>query len=331
MPGIHDENAPMSDYREPEATALVRRLDWNLLRTFVVVVEARGITRAADRLGLQQPTVSNALRRLEETLGRKLIDRSPGTFELTEAGRLLHEEAVAIHGSILRLGITMRDVTEQVSGHVRIAMASHVVCPLFDQVLADFRGAYPMASLSLDVTGSGLAIDDVLAQRASLAICLVKSPDPRLKYTMLYREFFGLYCGPTHPLFGRGREAPLDLRGHDWVSFTTDQMNDVLQPVTVLRALAAPEDRIVGTSTHLEEVRRMILAGLGIGPLPVHVARRDERDGLLWRLRTRREDPAIDVFVAENPLARKNRAEAALRRMLIEKIAATPLAERIYA
>jgi DNA-binding transcriptional LysR family regulator len=75
----------------------------------------------------------------------------------------------------------------------------------------------------------------------------------------------------------------------------------------------------------------MILAGLGIGPLPVHVARRDERDGLLWRLRTRREDPAIDVFVAENPLARKNRAEAALRRMLIEKIAATPLAERIYA
>jgi DNA-binding transcriptional LysR family regulator len=205
----------------------------------------------------------------------------------------------------------MRDVTEQVTGHVRIAMASHVVCPLFDQVLADFREAHPMASLSLDVTGSGAAVEDVLAQRASMAICLVKRPDPRLVYTMMYREFFGLYCGPTHPLFGRGREEPLDLRGHDWVSFTTDQMHDVLQPVTVLRALAAPEDRIVGTSTHLEEVRRMILAGLGIGPLPVHVARRDERDGLLWRLPRGSRDPSprapqpidVDMIVASNPRA----------------------------
>jgi DNA-binding MarR family transcriptional regulator len=86
MPDIHERNDLMGDETENRATALVRRLDWNLLRTFVVLVEAQGITRAAERLGLQQPTVSNALRRLEETLGRRLIDRSPGTFELTEAG-----------------------------------------------------------------------------------------------------------------------------------------------------------------------------------------------------------------------------------------------------
>ena len=58
-------------------------LDWNLLRTFVVVVEEGSITRAANRLLLQQPAVSMALKRLEQSVGHRLIDHSPGRFELT--------------------------------------------------------------------------------------------------------------------------------------------------------------------------------------------------------------------------------------------------------
>lgn len=314
-----------------DAARLARNLDWNLLRTFVAIVDAGGVTRAAQALGLQQPTISNALRRLEQTLGRRLIDRGPGRFEVTEAGRLLHREAVDIQGAILRLGVLMRDLTEQVTGHVRIAMVSHVVCPLFDQALADFREMHPLASLTLDVTGSQGAVDDAVAQRASLAICLMRKKHPKLAYTQMYREFFGLYCGPTHPLFGRMPRGAADLRGCDWVSFTTDQMNDVLHPVALLRARAAPDDRIVATSTNLEEVRRMIVAGLGIGPLPVHVARRDERDGLLWRLPPLTNPPALDVYVARDPGARRNRAEAALLDLLLARIAGSSIAERTYA
>ena len=44
-------------------------LDWNLLRTFMVVVEQQGVSRAADFLGLKQPTISSALKRLEQTTG----------------------------------------------------------------------------------------------------------------------------------------------------------------------------------------------------------------------------------------------------------------------
>src|SRR5690606_31953890 len=105
---------------------LARELDWNLLRTFVMLAEAGSVTAAAERLRLKQPTVSSALKRLETRLNRKLIDRSPGHFRLTEAGELLYREAVDIQGAILRLGTLMRDVTDQVRGHVRIAVASHV-------------------------------------------------------------------------------------------------------------------------------------------------------------------------------------------------------------
>ena len=54
---------------------LVRELDWNLLRTFVVLAESRSITEAAGKLRLAQPSVSTALKRLEARIDKKLIDK----------------------------------------------------------------------------------------------------------------------------------------------------------------------------------------------------------------------------------------------------------------
>jgi DNA-binding transcriptional LysR family regulator len=309
---------------------LARDLDWNLLRTFVVLAESRSVTEAAERLRLKQPTVSNALKRLEDRLGRRLIDRSPGHFRLTDAGKLLHREAIDIHGSILRLNTLMREVTDEVQGHVRVVMASHVVCPLFNSALTAFHTEHPLATLSLSVSASREAVAAVLAQRASFGLCLVRERSPKLEYRRLYREFFGLFCGPTHPLFGRTGLTISDLAGQPSVSFVTDQMNDALRPVTLMRAKADLDERIVGTSANLEEVRRMIVAGLGVGPLPLHVVRRDIEDGLLWRLPPYDDPPAIDVHVVWNPRANTNRAEQALLEMLLTRIDETPISERTY-
>jgi DNA-binding transcriptional LysR family regulator len=316
--------------RPDTAERLARQLDWNLLRTFVVLAESHSITEAAERLNLKQPSVSSALKRLEERLGKRLIHRSPGHFELTEAGRLLHREAVDIHGAILRLGTLIRDITDEVSGHVRIAVASHVISPVFNDALTSFHASYPRATLSIGVSASREAIAAVVARRASMAICLVHDRSPKLEYRRLYREYFGLFCGPTHPLFGRSGLTKSDLAGHSSVSFVTDQMSDALRPVALMRAEAELDDRIVGTSANLEEVRRMIIAGLGVGPLPVHVVRRDVEDGLLWQLPPYEAMPAIDVHVVWNPHAQTNRAEQALLDDLLLRIEKIPISERTY-
>ncbi|MBL4919362.1 LysR family transcriptional regulator [Szabonella alba] len=309
---------------------LARDLDWNLLRTFVVIADAGSITRAAEVLGLQQPSVSTALKRLEAHLDRKLIDRKPGHFQLTEAGRLLYDEAVDINGAILRIGTAIRKVQEEVQGHVNIAIASHVVCPLLNEALRDFHARHPAATLSIEVSASRDAIEKLLSRRVSFAICLVKDRNPRLEYRRLFREFFGLFCGPSHPLFGRQGLATTELAGQASVSFVTDQMNDALRPVTLMRAMAGLEDRVVGSSANLEEVRRMIVAGLGIGPLPLHVVREDVARGQLWRLPPYDDPPAIDVHVVWNARARMNRAETSLLTGLLEKIDQTPESDRIY-
>ncbi|WP_346433057.1 LysR family transcriptional regulator [Breoghania sp.] len=133
------------------AERLVRDLDWNLFGTFVVLARSHSVTEAAERLSLKQPTVSSALKRLEDRLGKRLINRKSGHFELTEAGKLLLREAVEIQGPILRLGTLMRDVADEVRGHVEIAMASHVVCPLFDETLRRFHEKHPLATLSVNI------------------------------------------------------------------------------------------------------------------------------------------------------------------------------------
>lgn len=312
------------------AERLARDLDWNLLRTFLVLAGARSVTEAAERLSLKQPSVSSALKRLEDRLGKRLIDRKPGRFELTAAGKLLYQETIDIHGAILRLGTVIRDVEDEVSGHVRVAMASHVVSPLFDATLTAFHARHRRATLSIDVMASRDAIADVAASRASFAVCLVMERSPRLEYRRLFREHFGLFCGPSHPFFGRTGLAMADLAGLPSVSFVTDQMDDALRAVAVMRAEAQLDARIVGTSPNLEEVRRMIIAGLGIGPLPIHVVREDVAMGRLWRLPPYDNPPAVDVHVVWNPNARTNRAEAAMLAELIEQIDATPMEQRIY-
>ncbi|HKJ95238.1 MAG TPA: LysR family transcriptional regulator [Gammaproteobacteria bacterium] len=305
----------MTDHQE---TARERRsFDWNLLHTFMVIVQEGSITRAANRLLYRQPTVSNALKRLEDQLGKRLVDRSRGRFELTEHGTTLYRECEEICGSIGRLGQLLEDDGAELTGHLDICMASHVVFPPLDATLASFHARHPEVTLNIEVATSSHVTQSVLAKEATLGICLVSERHPRLDYRLLFREHFGFFCGPRHRLFGRRRLGLDQLREESFVSFKTDRLTDALRPVAMLRARLDLHGPIVGTSSNLEEVRRMITAGLGIGPLPIHVVERDIRAGLLWRLPPYQDPPAIDIYLVTNPRARHSRAEGLFLDLLL--------------
>ncbi len=308
----------------------VAQLDWNLLRSFVVIVEAGSITAAARRLLRGQPAISLALKRLEEALGTRLIHRGQGQFTLTEAGRALYQECADLYGGVARLPDLAARAEAEISGQVSIALATHVETPLLDNLLRDTHAAHPRVRFRLRTATSaevGRAVQD---RTASFGICLVNRQNPDLDYAVLYREFFGFYCGPDHPLFGQSGLTLDDLRGRDAVAFETDDLNDSLRPVALLRRQSALDQTVVGRSSQLEEVRRMILCGLGIGALPVHVAARDEAQGILWRLPPYDDPPAIDIYLVTNPRKRLNRAEALMIDQLQKAIATTPLPSRTY-
>jgi DNA-binding transcriptional LysR family regulator len=320
----------MQNPRADLSEKFVGELDWNLLRTFVIIVQEGGITAAAHRLLLRQPTVSQALQRLEGRLGARLIERGRGVFRVTAAGRELYRECVGIYGSIARLADVATAASQTITGNVHISLASHVITPLLDDTIAAFHAAHPGATYRIKIETSADVARSVQEGTASLGICLVNKRLPQLDYQMIYREFFGFFCGPAHPLFGRKGLRLEDLRGLAAVSFDTDYVGDALRPVALLRRQYELGQPVVGQSPHLEEVRRMVLCGLGIGPLPIHVMERDVRDGLLGRLPPYRNPPAIDIYLVTNPKRGRNRAEAGFIAALRRRIADTPVAQRTY-
>ncbi|MBK8438078.1 MAG: LysR family transcriptional regulator [Rhodobacter sp.] len=309
---------------------LARDLDWNLLRVFLALAEAGSVTGAAERLSLKQPSVSAALKRLEARVQIRLIDRARGHFALTAAGERMLAEALEVRAAILRLADRMAQVEGQVTGHVTIALASHVVSPLFDATLAAFHRDHPAATLTLEVMASRDALATVAARRASLALCLMSALPPGVKAAPFYRESFGLFCGRPHPLYGRRDLAEADLSGLPAVSFQTDREGDVLETVTALRRRLGLGDRVTGSSANLEEVRRLIELGIGVGPLPLHVVAADVEAGRLWQLPPYTDLPTVDVFLCHAPALRMNPAEAALLARLQEALARTPFADRTY-
>lgn len=311
-------------------TKFVFQLDWNLLRTFLVIAEEQSITLAAHRLLRGQPSVSLALKRLETELGCRLVDRGHGTFRLTAAGRRLYTECSEMFGGVGRLPEALREAVNEISGEIRILLASHVVTPLLDNELKALSRDHPKIRFNIRIDTSVRVVQAVRERTASFGICLVNRRFQDVEYDLLYREFFGFYCGPSHPLFGRKNLKMSDLHNFPAVSFDTEDINDALRPVALLRSKWGLDYEIVGRSSQLEEVRRMIECGMGIGSLPIHVMERDVASGRLWRLPPYESPPAVDIFLVTNPAKRLNRAEELMIRRLKQAIEEIPLPDRTY-
>ncbi|TIL60579.1 MAG: LysR family transcriptional regulator [Mesorhizobium sp.] len=308
----------------------VWEIDWNLLRTFTIIVQEGSLTAAGDKLSLSQPTISNALRRLEDHMACRLVDRSSNYFRVTPAGETLYEECMAMFTIVAGLPELMEQDRNQVAGYVEMAFASHVDCPFLDIFLADFHKAHPRITFSTTVSSSHAAAEAVRNNEAVLGIFLAQEKLEELEYTLLYREHFGFFCGPTHPLFEQRIEGFDALRILDYVSFTTDDVSGPLASIAELRRREQLRGQIVGRFTNLEEVKRLIKAGFGFGPLPIHVVAAEIEVRQLWQLPPYENPPSVDVYLVTKRHTRRTRAQSVFVDALLAAIRATPLEKRTY-
>lgn len=305
-------------------------LDWNLLRTFIVVVEQHGISKAADFLGLKQPTISAALKRLEQHTGQVLIIRKPNEFSVTRAGQVLYTECAKIFGSVSQLPSLLDVAHAELRGHLSIATTSHVISDHFDDFLNRFTNAHPNVTYSFSVSESEDVETTVSQNRASLGICLLAKPPENLETLVLYREYFGLYCGARHPLFKVRDIDPKDLEGEPFVAFQTEAEGGPLAATSRLRSRLKLANSWRGVSSSLNEIRRMIMANIGIGALPVHVAKQDVEAGRLRQLPPYDELPLVNINLISNPTRRQSDAEATFLTACIAELSAIDIRERTY-
>jgi DNA-binding transcriptional LysR family regulator len=145
------------------------------LRYFVAVAEEGHITRAAERLGIQQPPLSQQIRALEAELNVQLFRRKPRGVELTQAGEALFAEAQAILRQIEHAVTATRRTARGEAGRIGLGFTSSASFhPFVPQAIRDYRETHPLVALSLEESGTGELVEALLAERLDAAF--VRSP-----------------------------------------------------------------------------------------------------------------------------------------------------------
>ena len=151
---------------------MTRNLDLTSLRSFVAVADAGGVTRAAGFLNLTQSAVSMQLKRLEESLGIPLLDRSARTIGLTPIG----EQLLSYARRMLELNdeVYGRLTATDYEGEITLGVPHDIIYPAIPKVLARFSQAYPRLRVKLLSSNTNL----LKAQHARGEVDLILTTEP---------------------------------------------------------------------------------------------------------------------------------------------------------
>jgi DNA-binding transcriptional LysR family regulator len=147
------------------------------LRYFVAVAEEGHVTRAAERLGMQQPPLSKQIKAIEREIGVQLFYRRPRGVELTDAGRAFFDDARATLANLDDAFETARRAARGEQGRISVGYSSSVAfLPLVPRVVREFRGTFPRVSVTLTEAFPGDIVDRV--QNGQIDVAFIRRPIP---------------------------------------------------------------------------------------------------------------------------------------------------------
>ena len=184
------------------------------LRYFLAVAREENMTRAAEQLHLTQPTLSKALKALEEELGKKLFTRHSFSIRLTDEGVLLRnraEDLVSMADKITREFVTLDDIT---GGDIYLGLAESYQIRTLARAIKEFRGQYP--DLRYHITsGDTEQVTEKLDQGLLDFSVLAEMPDVSKYESLVFprADVWGLVFPADDPLAAKKAVTADDLMG----------------------------------------------------------------------------------------------------------------------
>ncbi|WP_295046849.1 LysR family transcriptional regulator [uncultured Paracoccus sp.] len=219
------------------------------LEMFLAVAKERHFGRAAESLGLTQPTLSAGIKQLEEQLGVLLIFRGSRFGGLTPEGQSALIWARRIVGDTRQLRDEMRATRHGLSGQLRIAVIPTALT-WAARISARFGAAHPNVGITILSRTSVeiLQMIDDLTVDAGISY-LDNEPLGRVSTVSLYDERYMLVCAADSPLAGMDRIGWADLAGHRLCLLTSDMQNRRIINRNLLEAGVPPQATVESSST----------------------------------------------------------------------------------
>lgn len=236
------------------------------LKYLVALADTGHFGKAAERSFVSQPTLSAQLKKLEEFLGVKLVERQPKNVQLTEVGKQVVVRARRMLDEGDAIVALARNNTDPFAGRLKLGLIPTVGPYLLPRVMQKIRKALPQLSLMLYEHQTEALLKRLRDGDIDLGIMALPAPLDGLESRALYDEAFTIALPHRHPLAAKSALKVQDLKGHTLLLLEDghclrDQALEVCSRVDVREA----EDF---RATSLETLRQMVVAGLGITLLP---------------------------------------------------------------
>ncbi|MDN7673687.1 LysR family transcriptional regulator [Burkholderia oklahomensis] len=254
-------------------------LDLRLIRVFVAVADAGGVSVAQSTLNVSQPTISTQLSTLETRVGFRLCERGRSGFRLTAKGERFYALAKQLYAAVDAFSSEARHMDKTLVGTLAIGLIGHT--PISENArisdaIARFRRRDEAVRFVISVRPPGELEERLLSGDVQIAIGYFWHRVPTLEYTPLFVERQVAYCGRGHPLFRRaGRLAPSSVADFEW-AWRTYPLPEA--------ALSTTPAKVTAQADNMEAVALLILSGHHLGYLPRHFAAPYVKQGLLKAL-----------------------------------------------
>lgn len=187
------------------------------LHYFMAVCEELHFTKAAEKLGISQPTLSQQIRVLEDELGMPLFDRIGKKIVVTEAGSLLFSYATEMFTTLQNVKDAINDLQELQSGQISVGIMPSDLDYRITQLVIDFHQKFP--KVKLKILASIDIMRQVLENEVDIGIGTNVEPDDRLVIIPLRREEYVLTVSQEHPLANQTAITIAELKGLPMVMY----------------------------------------------------------------------------------------------------------------
>lgn len=246
-------------------------MDLRHLRYFTAVAEEQHITRAAERIGIQQPPLSQQIKMLEVELGVQLLRRKPRGVELTAAGQVLYHDACAILDEVEAAVARVQRTARGEQGKIALGYTSSAPFhPFVPDVIRAFTENYPLVALELEESGTQEMVDALRSERLDAAFIRSPVSDAEgLSIHPLTSEEMLMALPEAHPLASTaGHISMEELSGEAMVLYRRKAAPGLYDAIISACHGAGFTPAIVQEVPRIISTLNLVAAGLGITLVP---------------------------------------------------------------
>lgn len=250
---------------------MTQSIELRHLRYFLALADELHFGRAAARLGIAQPPLSQQIQRLERLLGTRLFDRTSRRVQLTDAGRAFRVEAERVLTATEAAVAAARRAGKGESGELRVAFAATVMFLALPQIIREFRDRFPRVHLDLREMPTGPQLAALRTREIDIGFVREPEPDPDLEIVTVMREPLRIAIHKGHRLAAAPHVQVRDLAEEPFVLFPSELAPGLHGQVLAVCREAGFSPRIVEESRELYTSVSLVEAGVGVSILPASV------------------------------------------------------------